>query len=73
MVSWSYYVNYDIKFRYSSIICIVTFKICSHTKHLSKIFILSVIFLSLSLYIAYMWLTNYYFTNNIQGTTKVAW
>jgi|JI10StandDraft_1071094.scaffolds.fasta_scaffold2273011_1 hypothetical protein len=73
MVSWSYYVIYDNKFRYSSIICIVTFKICSHTKHLSKIFILSVIFLSLSLYIAYMWLTNYYFTNNIQGTTKVAW
>lgn len=32
-----------------------------------------VVFLSLALYLTYMWLSNYYFTNNIMGTTLIAW
>lgn len=50
----------------------VTFKICTHTKFISKIFLLSVFIFSLGFYLLYMWLTNWYFTNNIVGTTRVA-
>lgn len=67
------HVRYFVIFSYSSVICIVTFKICTHTKFISKLFIISVTFLSLFLYLAYMWISNTYFTNHIAGTTLVAW
>jgi len=62
-----------MEIRYSSVILVVTFKICSHTKFWSGLYIFCVIVLSLSLYLAYMWLSNYFFSNNILGTIKVAW
>lgn len=33
----------------------------------------AVVVLSLALYLAYMWISNYYFSDNILGTTKIAW
>lgn len=58
---------------FSCVICVVTFKLCTHTKFYSGIFIFCVLILSLCLYLAYMWISNYYITDNIQGTTVVAW
>lgn len=51
----------------------VTFKLCTHTKFYSGIFIFCVVFLSLALYLAYMWISNFFFSENILGTTLVAW
>lgn len=53
--------------------CVITFKILSHTKFFSKIFIFGVIFLSITLYLLYMWIDNYFYTINIEGTVIVAW
>lgn len=73
MACWVDDVKFRVIFRYSAVICIVTFKICTHTKFISKLFLVSVSFLSLFLYLAYMWISNRNFTNNIAGTTLVAW
>lgn len=40
---------------------VVTFKLSSHTKFWSVLLFISIIVLSLGLYVSYMWLTNYYF------------
>lgn len=58
---------------FSAVICVVTFKLCTHTKFYSGIFIFCVFFLSLGLYLAYMWISNYYISTTILGTTLVAW
>jgi hypothetical protein len=53
--------------------CVVTFKLCTHTKFMSSIFVFCVIILSLCLYLAYMWISNYIISTNILGTNVVAW
>lgn len=47
----------------------VTFKLSSHTKFWSVILLLGIVFLSLGLYIAYMWVSNYYISTYVKGTT----
>lgn len=45
-------------FSFSSIILLVTFKIAAHTKFWSWINAISIFFLSLCLYLAFMWISN---------------
>jgi hypothetical protein len=47
---------------------VVTFKLASHTKFWSLMLLFSIIFLSLGLYVAYMWVSNYALTVYMQGT-----
>ena len=51
----------------------VTFKLATHTKFWSGFLFIAVTFLSLALYLAYMWIANSYFSTYIKGTTYVAW
>ena len=54
-------------------ILVVTFKLATHTKFWSGFLFIAVVFLSLALYLAYMWISNYYFSTYIKGTAYVAW
>lgn len=65
--------NYLFLFRYSCVIIVVTFKLSTHTRFWSGILVISIVFLSLGLYLAYMWISNYYFSDNIKGTNTIAW
>lgn len=58
---------------YSSVILVVTFKLATHTKFWSMILFTTFIFTSLVPYVAYMWLSNYRITENVEGTAYVAW
>ena len=58
---------------YSSIVLVVTFKLATHTKFWSYMLLGAILFTSFGLYVLHMWLTNYYLTYHIQGTTVVAW
>lgn len=50
-------------------ILLVTFKLCTHTKFWSWLMVISLFFLSLSLYIVYMWISNIKSTNlSLQGS-----
>lgn len=48
---------------------LVTFKLSTHTKFWSWILLISILFLSLGLYFAYMWISNYYFSDYVYGST----
>jgi phospholipid-transporting ATPase len=48
---------------------VVTFKLSTHTKFWSLLLFVSIIVLSLGLYVAYMWLSNYYFSDYMKGST----
>ena len=56
---------------------IVTLKLVAHTKYWSYILVFSIIFVSLGLYIAYMWFSNYIALlrtgEYILGTVSVMW
>ena len=52
---------------------VVTFKLATHTKFWSLLLIIAISILSIALYIGYMWISNYYFSEHIKGTTYVAW
>jgi hypothetical protein len=56
---------------------IVTLKLVTHTKYWSYILVASIIFVSLGLYIAYMWFSNYIALlqtgEYILGTVSVMW
>jgi len=58
---------------YSSVIMVVTFKLATHTKFWSWIYVFSIIIASLGLYVLHMWLTNFTLTDYVKGTTLVAW
>ena len=48
---------------------LVTFKLSTHTKFWSWILLISILFFSLGLYFAYMWISNYYFSDYVRGGT----
>ena len=52
---------------------LVTFKLATHTRFWSGLLIFTILVLALGLYLAYMWISNYYFSDNINGTSVVAW
>lgn len=56
---------------FSTIIVVVTFKIATYTKFWSVLSFIALIFLSLGLYIAYMWISNYLNTS-VTGTIYLA-
>lgn len=58
---------------FSTVIVIVTFKLSTHTKFWSVFLFIAVSLLSIVLYISYMWISNYAFSDNVVGTTYVAW
>lgn len=47
---------------FSAAIVVVTFKLSTHTKFWSVFLFIAVSILSLSLYVAYMWISNYNFS-----------
>jgi hypothetical protein len=51
----------------------VTFKLATHTKFWSIILFITIIGLSLGLYVIYMWISNYFLSDNIEGTVYIAW
>jgi hypothetical protein len=73
MVSKFNNVIYMNIYSFSGVICVVTFKLCAHTKFWSIIFAFCVIILSLCIYLAYMWISNYTISTYILGTNIVAW
>jgi hypothetical protein len=66
------YVLLDL-FRYSAIILVVTFKLATHTRFWSFCLIFSIAFLSLGLYAAYTWISNYALSPEMEGTPYIAW
>jgi len=48
---------------------VVTFKLSTHTKFWSFLFLFIIVVLSLGLYVAYMWISNYYFSPYVLDTT----
>lgn len=48
---------------------LVTFKLATHTKFWSILLLISIIFFSLGLYFAYMWISNYHFSDYVTGDT----
>lgn len=58
---------------YSAVILVVSFKISTHTRFWSIILFLTIVFLSLGMYLVYMWISNYAFSDNVEGTAFVAW
>lgn len=55
--------------RFTSVMMLVTFKLSTHTKFWSFLLFFSIIVLSLGLYFAYMWISNYNFSNYVIGNT----
>ncbi len=58
---------------FSTTIVVVTFKLSTHTKFWSVFLFIAVSFLSLALYLSYMWISNYAFSDYVVGTTYIAW
>lgn len=52
---------------------IVTIKLSTHTRFWSCLLLLCIIFLSLGLYILYMWISNYFFSIGLIGTTWMSY
>ena len=52
---------------------VVTFKLATHTRFWSGLMIFTLVVLSIGLYLAYMWISNSFFSDNINGTNIVAW
>ena len=58
---------------YSAVIMVVTFKLATHTRFWSLLLIITIIFLSLGFYIAYMWISNFALSDHVEGTAYIAW
>jgi len=58
---------------YSAVIMVVTFKLSTHTRFWSIILFVTIIFLSLGFYVAYMWISNYVLSDYVEGTAYIAW
>ena len=54
-------------FSFTSIVLVVTFKLATHTKFWSAMLVIVIVFFSLALYIAYMWVSNYIFSDYLKG------
>lgn len=52
---------------------VVTFKLATHTRFWNVFIFLAVALLSIVLYLTYMWISNWYLSNLILGTTMIAW
>ena len=50
---------------YSAVIVVVTFKLATHTRFWSILLIITIIFLSLGFYVAYMWISNYALSDHV--------
>lgn len=54
---------------YTSIIMMCTFKLAIHVRHWTVLILVSIIFCSLAPYLAYVWISNFYFSRyRIEGT-----
>lgn len=51
-------------------ILVATFKLATHTKFWSVLLVVFIVFFSLGLYFAYMWVSNYYFSTYVTGTVS---
>lgn len=58
---------------YSAIILVVTFKLATHTRFWSILLFVTITFLSLGFYVAYMWISNYALSDYVEGTAFIAW
>lgn len=58
---------------YSSVILVVTFKLATHTRFWSIFLFLTIVLMSLGIYLIYMWISNYALSDNVEGTTYMAW
>lgn len=58
---------------FSAAIIVVTFKLSTHTKFWSVFLFFAVSILSLTLYVAYMWISNYSLSEHVVGTTYISW
>lgn len=58
---------------YSAVVLVVTFKLSTHTRFWSIMLFFAIIFLSLGLYVAYMWISNYVLSDYVEGTAFIAW
>jgi hypothetical protein len=56
---------------FTSVICVVTFKLATHTKFWSILLFFGIVCLSLGLYEIYMWISNFYFSTYVKGTTSM--
>lgn len=48
-------------------VLVVTFKLATHTKFWSTLLVFAILFFSLGLYVAYMWISNYVFSDYLNG------
>lgn len=51
----------------------MTLKLATHTRFWSGCLIFSILFLSLGMYVSYMWISNYFLSSSINGTSYMAW
>ncbi len=58
---------------YSSVILVVTFKLSTHTRFWSILLFITILGFSLGFYVIYMWISNYFLSDNIEGTAFIAW
>lgn len=58
---------------FSAAIVVVTFKLSTHSKFWSVFLFIAVSLLSLVLYVAYMWISNYKLSEHVVGTTYISW
>lgn len=58
-------------FSFTSVIFVVTFKLATHTKFWSVMLVVVILFFSLALYIAYMWISNVAFSQYLTGTVSI--
>jgi len=70
VASQSYYVIIYL-LRFTAVVLVVTFKLATHTKFWSAALFLVIIFMSLGFYFSYMWISNYYFSDYVKGTTWI--
>lgn len=59
------------QFRFTSVIFLVTFKLSTHTKFWSVLLFFSIVFLSLGLYVGYMWFSDSYLVNYMYVTHTI--
>lgn len=51
----------------------MTFKLATHTRFWTICLFLSILVLSLGLYVGYMWISNYFLSVSIEGTAYISW
>lgn len=56
---------------YTAMIMLVTIKLSIQVRHWTKLLFISILFLSVGPYIAFMWVLNYRFKRPVQGTLHI--